>query len=210
MGGVPALATTTSFVERGSAGTTVITRVGKEDNERRQAQFRSKSVVWKEPMQLFQRITSRKVVKTGSGSFNEKDGQHLNNGRRSKWTRLLKKLRFDGFGQKVYAARPEWLNYDAQSYAMNFEKDKETQSTASQPMPKISGPGAREIVAVLLHRSSSTNRKSGCILIPKPVSVVGQGVYTPLWKRRGVQAPLLLDVRMRTSATKRPPVVTNA
>lgn len=214
MRAVPAFATSASFVERGTGtgtGTTMVSLVPTmEDKERRQAQFRSKSMVWKEPMQFFQRISSRKIVKTGSRSFNHKeDGQELKpQGRPSKWTRFWKKLGLDGMGQKVHAARPEWLKYDAQSYAMNFEKDRETHSGISLPMPRISGPGAREIVTVLLQRSSSTNRNSGCILIPKPVSVVRQEANAPLWKRRGVQAPSLLDVRMRGSSTKRQTVVT--
>ncbi|CAM6101437.1 unnamed protein product [Calypogeia fissa] len=212
MGAVPGYTRTTSLVERnGSTATnTVYSLVAKDDKERRQAQFRSKSMVWKEPMLLLQRMSSRKVVKSGSRSFNQRDGQELSHGRLSKWTRFWKKLRFDGVGQKVHAARPEWLNYDAQSYAMNFEKDRESSATTGQKMPKISGPGAREIVTVLLTRSSSTNRNSGCILIPKPVSAPRQEANAPLWKRRSVRAPSLLDVRMRASTTKRRTAVSGA
>jgi hypothetical protein len=193
----------TPYVELGkpTSGTTRI--MAEEEKERRGRQFRSKSVAWNEPMHLLQRMRSQRVSKAGHRSFkSRKDGQELKSPRPSKWTKFWRKLRFDG-AKKVPAAKPEWLNYDSQSYAMNFEEDIETFNSTSH-MPTISGPGAREIVTVLLTRSPTTHRNSGAILIPKPViSDVKRETNLPLWKRRSISAPATLRVRMRQSDMKR-------
>ncbi|KAG6556871.1 hypothetical protein Mapa_001450 [Marchantia paleacea] len=215
-------------VQVGSTGT-VFSLIGQEDRSRphrapqqqRQhqqqlSQFRSKSVSWKDPMMYLQRIGSRRapvfIPSKAARSYRQqpkpqslrKDASPERK-KPSAWARLLKKLGLDG-GKKVHAARADWLNYDAQSYAMNFEKDRETQSSSSYQMPKISGPGAREIVTVLLQRTSSMNRNSGSILIPKPVPHITSKaeMSTPLWKRRSVNAPSSLDLhRFRPSAIGR-------
>ncbi|KAL3683780.1 hypothetical protein R1sor_001802 [Riccia sorocarpa] len=119
----------------------------------------------------------------------------------SAWGRLLRKLGFDG-GKKVHAARVDWLNYDAKNYSMNFEKDREMHhSSETQEMPKISGPGAREIVTVLLQRSTSHGRNSASVLIPKPVAK-NKVTTMPLWQRRAVTAPSSLDLSLYRTSSK--------
>lgn len=212
-------------VQVGSTGT-VFSLIGQEDRSRpqraphqqqqQQQSFRSKSVSWKDPMMYLQRMGSRRVPvfipsKPARSYRQQPKPQPLRKDasperkKPSAWARLMKKLGLDG-GKKVHAARADWLNYDAQSYAMNFEKDRETQSSSSYQMPKISGPGAREIVTVLLQRTSSMNRNSGSILIPKPVphTTSKAEMSTPLWQRRSVNAPSSLDLhRFRPSTVGR-------
>lgn len=198
----------TSFMEHAAIrGPSVLSLMAQEENERR-AQLKSRSVAWKEPMLLLQRMGSRKGSRTRS--IRQRDGQELQHHSRpsnSRWARFWRKLRLDGVGRKVHAARPEWLNYDSHSYAMNFEKDPETPHAVANKMPKISGPGAREIVNALLQRNPSTNRNSGSTLIPKPVADAKvETNAAPLWKRRSVQAPSSLNVNLRApSSTKRRP-----
>lgn len=199
--------TSTSFVERANVGPSVISLMAQDQRDCR-AHLRSKSMAWKEPMMLLQRMSSsRKLGKaTVSGTFRRKDAQELHHkSSSSKWARFWRKLKFDGMGKKVHASRPEWLNYDSQSYAMNFEKDRDTPlARNSQTMPKISGPGAREIVTVILQRSPSTNRNSGCILIPKPVlDGKSEADNLPLWQRRSVSAPSSLEVKLKAASIKR-------
>lgn len=203
-------AISSSVLEVGTSGPIISLML--QEEEPRHSSFRSKSVAWKEPMHLLQKISSRRVPGFFQGK-NTRGQRQTQKGstqyshdyaRPSRWARFWRKLRFDG-GKKVHAARPDWLNYDSQSYAMNFEKDRETPNNllSHQPMPKISGPGAREIVTVLLKRSSSANRNSGAILIPRPVFVTKQASSLPLWKRRSVQAPTSLDVKLRPSISRR-------
>ncbi|KAL2635671.1 hypothetical protein R1flu_007150 [Riccia fluitans] len=170
---------------------------------------RSKSVSWKDPMMYMQRLGSFRGplfnLPRATQSFHLQPKAYSQPRKESSperkkpsaWSRLLRKLGFDG-GKKVHAARADWLNYDAKSYSMNFEKDRETQYASEiQQMPKISGPGAREIVTVLLQRSSSHNRNSGSVLLPRPVPhnmSKCKVAATPLWQRRAVTAPSSLDL----------------
>jgi hypothetical protein len=203
---VPRTSTPTAMVEVGRPAVTMSTMLEQEEKERRGAHFRSKSSAWTTPSVPLKSVNSLKVGRAGSRSFRfGKDRQDITSQRPSKWTRFLRKLRFDGGNKRVQVARPEWLNYDPQNYAMNFEDDVETSQGTSKQMPKIFGPGAREIVTVLLTRSPTTNRNSGAILIPKPVMAdVKQVTGVPLWQRRNVSAPASLLIKLRqTSMEKR-------
>jgi hypothetical protein len=194
----------TAMVDVGRPAVTMSTMIEQEERERRGAQFRSKSSVWTMPTVPLKSVNSLKVGKAGSRSFRfGKDRQDVISQRPSKWTRFWRKLRFDG-GKRVQVARPEWLNYDSQNYAMNFEDDMETSQRTAKQMPKICGPGAREIVTVLLTRSPTTNRNSGAILIPKPVIAdVKQPTSMPLWQRRSVSAPASLLIKLRQSSMEK-------
>jgi hypothetical protein len=122
------------------------------------------------------------------------------------WKQLVRKVR----SQCRPRQKPEWLNYDAHSYQMNFDDGcwRETCSSASflyADESDDSATRARAMHAALFKSRAHQDAPGSPVLSPLPVKMVSKEDierskegFVPIWQRRQGAPPIKLDLRQRS------------
>ena len=132
------------------------------------------------------------------------------------WKQLVRKVRSQ-CRPRQHKSGPEWLNYDAHSYQMNFDDGCWRENCSSflyTDEKDDSATRARAMQAALfkkfasgraLHSDTAPNSPMSPVMSPLPVKMMtkeeiekSKEGFVPIWQRRQGAPPIKLDLRQRS------------